>query len=357
MRWPWSNRSNRLEKRQASHSAAVSSGLLSFAKGVGNVAQTAAVEVAAGFLGRALAVAEVAPMDNRTLGLTPCLLASLGRQLVVRGEAVFVIEVRAGTVRLIPVSSFDVSGNSHFPEDWIYRCDVFSPSSSRTLKRTSEEVLHFRYSYDPGSPWRGVGPLTRCRVTAALAANLERGLSNQASAPTGQLIPVPDPGAGETEDDDPLSDLKDDLSRIAGGTMLIETTAGAWGEGRAIAPKGDWESRRIGFDPSREAGPLREAAALAVLSACGIPPSLVSGSSEGTAQRESLRRFLNLTLLPLGKIIEAELSDKLDIPIQMSFDSLMASDLTGRARAFGSMVKGGLDLEKAASLSGLMVEE
>ena len=82
----------------------------------------------------------------------------------------------------------------------------------------------------------------------------------------------------------------------------------------------------------------------------------MSEKAEGTAQREGFRRFMNLTLLPLGKILEAELSDKLDADVKLSFDSLMASDLTGKARAFGSMVKAGLDLEKAAALSGLMVE-
>ena len=230
MRWPWSNR----EKRQASYSEAVSSALLSVASGVGNFSQTGAVEMAASTVGKALALSSVSPSDNRTSGLTPSLLASIGRQLVVRGECVFVIEIRAGAIRLIPASSFDVSGDSLFPEDWTYRCDVSSPSASRTLTRPYDAVLHFRYSYDPGSPWRGVGPLTRARLTAALAANLESGLGNQASAPTGQLIPVPDPGAGDTEADDPLSSLKDDLARIGGGTMLLETTAGAWGDGKRL---------------------------------------------------------------------------------------------------------------------------
>ena len=352
MRWPWSTR----EKRQSSYSEAVSSALLSVASGVGNFSQTGAVEMAASTVGKALALSAISPSDNRTVGLTPVVLASVGRQLITRGECVFVIEVRGGSVRLIPASSFDVSGSSLFAEDWTYRCDVFSPSASRTLTRPYEAVLHFRYSYDPGSPWRGVGPLTRARLTAALAANLESNLGNQAKAPTGQLIPVPDPGAAETDGEDPLANLKTDIAKIAGGVMLTETTSGAWGEGRAIAPKGDWEQRRIGFDPSRESGPIQEAATMAVLSACGIPPSLVSEKAEGTGQREAFRRFLNLTLMPLGAIVASELSEKLDVPVELNFDRLMASDLSGKARAFGSMVKAGLDLEKAAALSGLMVE-
>ena len=65
-----------------------------------------------------------------------------------------------------------------------------------------------------------------------------------------------------------------------------------------------------------ESGPIREQAALAVLSACGIPPSLVSEKAEGTGQREGFRRFLNLTLMPLGAIVASELSEKLDVPVE-----------------------------------------
>ena len=82
----------------------------------------------------------------------------------------------------------------------------------------------------------------------------------------------------------------------------------------------------------------------------------MSEKAEGTGQREAFRRFLNLTLMPLGAIVASELSEKLDVPVELNFDRLMASDLSGKARAFGSMVKAGLDLEKAAALSGLMVE-
>ena len=43
--------------------------------------------------------------------------------------------------------------------------------------------------------------------------------------------------------------------------------------------------------------------------------------------------------------------------MSLSFDSLMASDIMGRARAFQSMVGGGMEIERAASLSGLMMTE
>ena len=46
-----------------------------------------------------------------------------------------------------------------------------------------------------------------------------------------------------------------------------------------------------------------------------------------------------------------------DTEISFDFSSLFASDLSGRARSFQSMVNGGMALDKAASLAGLMVEE
>ena len=52
-----------------------------------------------------------------------------------------------------------------------------------------------------------------------------------------------------------------------------------------------------------------------------------------------------------------ELSAKLDTEVTLSFDALYASDITGRARAFQSMVGGGMDVAKAAALSGLMADE
>ena len=49
---------------------------------------------------------------------------------------------------------------------------------------------------------------------------------------------------------------------------------------------------------------------------------------------------------------------KLDVAgLALDFSSLFASDITGRARAFGSMVNGGMDIERAAGLSGLLAGE
>ena len=76
--------------------------------------------------------------------------------------------------------------------------------------------------------------------------------------------------------------------------------------------------------------------------------------TDGTGQRESFRRFLHSTIQPLARIVESELSTKLESSITLSFDRLFAGDLSGRARAFQSLVGGGMDPGKAAGLAGLM---
>ena len=93
-----------------------------------------------------------------------------------------------------------------------------------------------------------------------------------------------------------------------------------------------------------------------ILACCGVPVELAE-LGQGTAAREAWRRFLHATIDPLGKLVAEELTEKFEFPVSLSFDSLMASDISGRARAFQSMVSGGMDVTKAAALSGLMEAE
>ena len=94
---------------------------------------------------------------------------------------------------------------------------------------------------------------------------------------------------------------------------------------------------------------------MSILSACGVPPSLAMPNSDGTAQREAWRRFLFSTISPVARIVAAELAVKLDTPtLRFAFDDLYASPiLTGRARAYSSMVSAEMDKERAARLAGL----
>ena len=61
-------------------------------------------------------------------------------------------------------------------------------------------------------------------------------------------------------------------------------------------------------------------------------------------------------LSPLGRKVESELRRRLG-DVTLDWRELRASDLSGRARAFQSMVGAGMDLSKAASIAGLMVQD
>ena len=76
------------------------------------------------------------------------------------------------------------------------------------------------------------------------------------------------------------------------------------------------------------------------------------------ALREAWRQFLHTGVAPVALSVSQELADKLEVPdLKLSHDRMIANDLSGRARAFQSMVGGGMEVAKAAALAGLMEPE
>ncbi len=144
---------------------------------------------------------------------------------------------------------------------------------------------------------------------------------------------------------------------MRGTVTPVETTAGGWGD-RYQAPRSDWRAERIGANPPPVLEALLGRQSVRLLAACGCPPSLVLEGADGTAQRKSLRRFLHTTVTPVAALCVEELGGKLDSPaLKFDFQNLFAADIAGRARALGSLVKGGLDLERAAAVSGVLVND
>ena len=136
----------------------------------------------------------------------------------------------------------------------------------------------------------------------------------------------------------------------------MESTAAGFGDKEA-APRGDWQPRRIGANPPEAMIELRKEVQASILAACGCPGSLIE-RSDGTLAREEMRRFLHSTISPVARVVAEELAVKLDTPgLALDFSALFASDRSGRARAFQSMVGGGMEVEKAAALAGLMVDD
>ena len=109
----------------------------------------------------------------------------------------------------------------------------------------------------------------------------------------------------------------------------------------------DWDRK-----PPASLVELVSVASQEVYAACGFNTALWGGS-QAASVREAWRLALLGVLSPLGRLVEAELQDKLEDSVTLSWQELRASDLSGRARAFQSMVGGGMEVERAAGLAGL----
>ena len=350
--WPFTKKS---EKRESGGDFSDAVVRLIEAQAAGTAADassTAAVESAAGALSRAFSSAQVqgAPWVQNTI--TPEFLGQVGRDLIRAGDSMHVVKITSkGKVILLPCSSWHFEGDAN-PDTWTVRATVYGPSTSTTRNLPFEAVVFVKWGSTPGQPYVGTGPLSWAHTTARLQSETERSLADEAQGPLAQILAVPQDG-GDSSGDDPLKLLKADISGARGKALLVETTAAGWAEGKSAAPQSDWKQQRLGPVMPESMATIRNDSFNAVLAACGTPPSLFD-DSDGTAQRESFRRYLTLTVQPIAKVLERELTAKFETEVKLSFDSLYAHDLAGRAMAFSKLVQGGMDIAKAAALSGLI---
>ena len=348
MRWPWQT-----EKRSGGYSDGVLSLLLSRATGTvkGDPSAIAALETASGLWSRSLSIARVEPQDEITRAISPAFLSDVGRALIRHGESVWAISVSAGRVLLTPAAHWNVTGGPS-ESSWRYALELAGPSGSATVNLPSESVLHFRFGSDPDRPWVGTSPLGFCASSAASAAGLELRLSEELGGPVAHLVAIPSDG-GDGGEDDPLASLKADIANAKGSAVLLETTAGGYGEGKAAAPLSDWTPKRLGADPPETLAKLRAEGSMALLSACGVPPALATSNSDGSAQRESMRRF-GVSVRGKAKEIAFELSEKLERDITLNLDEMRADDRVGMARVVKNLVDAGFSIEDASKAAMLV---
>ena len=351
MRWPWARR----EKRDSGGDFSDAVVRLIEARAAGtavDAASTAAVEAASGALSRAFASAAVIGAPWVQEAVSPATLAQIGRDLIRSGDSMHVIRMgRDGLVQLIPASSWHWEGN-HDPASWTVRVTAYGPSTSTTWNLSAASVVFVRWGSTPGQPYVGVGPLSWAHTTARLQSEAERSLADEASGPVAQIVPVPQDG-GDDSDADPLAMLKADIKAARGKALLVETSAAGWGEGRTAAPQRDWQAARLGPAPPESMATIRRDAFEAVLAACGTPPSLFT-DADGTSQREALRRWHLNTVLPLARLVEHELSMKLETPVELKFDSY-ALDMVSRATVVAKLAQAGVPMTtalEAVSLDG-----
>ncbi len=350
MRWPWTKR----EKRDSGGDFSDAVVRLIEAQAAGtaaDVSSTAAVEAASGALSRAFASAQVEGSPMVQDAVTPQFLAQVGRDLVRSGDSMHMIDVdRMGRVSLLPCSSWHFEGDAA-PASWTVRATVYGPSSSTTRHLPYGGVIFCKWGSTPGQPYVGIGPLSWAHTTARLQSETERSLADEAGGPLAQLLAVPQDG-GDDGTDDPLAELKADIRTARGKALLVETAAAGWGEGRTAAPQRDWMPARLGPHPPATLAAIRKDTFEAVLAACGTPPSLFT-DADGTSQREAVRRWHLNTVLPLARILETELSEKLEAEVGLKFDNYPL-DLAGRAQSFQKLVAGGVAVNAALVTAGLL---
>ena len=349
MRWPWQRR----ERRDSGGDFSDAVVRLIEAQAAGTAADassTAAVEAAAGALSRAFASADVQGEPWVREAVTPGVLAQIGRDLIRSGDSMHVIRVGIeGAVWLIPASSWHWEG-SHDPDSWTVRATCYGPSTSTTWNLPGAAVVFVKWGSTPGQPYTGTGPLSWAHTTARLQSEAERSLADEAQGPLAQLLAIPSDG-GDDSDSDPLKMLKADISGARGKALLVETSAAGWGEGRTAAPQRDWQASRLGPAPPESMATIRKDAFEAVLAACGTPPSLFV-DSDGTSQREAVRRWHLNTVLPLARLVEHELSMKLETPVELKFDSY-ALDMVSRATVVAKLAQAGVPMATALDAVGL----
>ena len=323
-------RVDELEAEARNYSNIVTQALVDAAVDGASDGYLSGLEIAAGALSRAFASAMV---NGRGAALFDTwTMTQIGRALVEDGEAVWYrdggVLRRAQNYNFTRTGSYEIS----FTDG-----PIIAPAN---------RVLHVRWNIDVASD-RGMSPLGAARTLRELAQRLESSLATEGNAAVGYLLPIPADGDASN-----IDALKQDLAGLKGRIAVIETARGGWGEGARYSPHRDFQLERLG--PQYPDGNVRMfvAARETVLAACGYPIQLVQ-DADGTAQREAWRRYLHGTVAPLGQLV-SRAAAVIGQDISLDWDQLFASDIMGRARAFQSLVGGGMDITQAAAASGLL---
>lgn len=289
----------------------------------------------------AFALAEVRPAIP---ALTPEVMAGIAQRLLIRGNALFAIDVDLDGLRLLPVHTWDIGGLAS-PATWRYALDLAGPSRDETRRVTGDGVIHCRIGASTASPWLGISPLAAAGLTSRMLTNLETRLGDETTTRAGYLVPHPDGVAQST-----ITNLRARLAKMVGGNGLIE--AGAGGDQPMRGGARPWQPVRLGADVPQYNVELRRDVAEDALASLGINPRLLIG--DGSAIRESFRQF-SATVHGMAALVSAELAAKLDRPgLEITFAKLGAIDVAARARAAGTYAGiEGIESERALTLAGV----
>ena len=281
----------------------------------------------------------MAPAAPITKVLTPSVLYSTGRDLCLRGQALWWFTTDGNMApRLWHVGEFDMTGD-YDPASWTYRATIEGPTKRLVRTLTADEVVHIRIGEDAAAPWRGVSPLAAAADTAGALAGVESGLRKEANQVSGYVLP----GAGV----EGLDDASVCRAEKRPGEAGRRDAHRADPESATRRPLGAarrrrlGQARRLGIHPTGSAGRSAQRR--------GPGRARERGNTAGVGQpavrtlpdlREGLRQLFHVTLQPIAKIVEAELARVLEVDVALDLSALAAADVQGRARAFRALVGG-----------------
>ena len=221
--------------------------------------------------------------------LDPTTLYSMAFDLVREGQSLWLLDASTGRLRLSRASTgSDVYQGSAEHESWTYRLTLPGPSITTTVRASAEQVVHIRHAIKTGL-------------------------------------------------------------RLA----LPETVAAGGGSGRASAPLTDWKPYRLGPEYMAGGVELHALTLQETAGVCGLPAPMVPGAdAAGPAAREAFRQFVALTVQPLGRILEAEVSRVLERPVRLTHHELASADVASRARAFKVLIENDIEQDRALALVG-----
>ena len=366
MRWPFTSRA---EKRQSGggYTDAVVAAIEAQASAkVADASSTAAIEAAAGALSRAFMGCEVDAPSWVQEAVTPTWLAQVGRSPDPRGrEPVCDGHGRRRHGRARPGRFLEFRESR--PRDDGRRARKLMASAGEHL--WPKHVLHPALASRPAR-FRAVGNISGNAVSRARSdvpgRTQRRGskakpsdrLPTKPAGPLAQLLTTPEGTDTDSEDDsDPWSAVRVALAGARGGSVLLETVSTGGGDGPAAAPRRDWEPRRLGPSPPDAMVAVAQAAFSRMLAACGVPPALYDPAAPATALKEGTRLWHMGTVVPLARLIEHELSMRLDARVRLRFDSY-AKDQMSRSTVFAKLMGAeGMTVDKALAIAGLLEGE
>ena len=323
-----------LLERQAAHLAAPR----------GRIQDTALVRAVGGIYRRAFEGAEI-----DTAGAVVD-VGEIAETLVTWGHYVGEIEIRGGLVHVLPRWPDDVRLTAAgIPSRFVFGSRRVDPAG----------VVWCRYMSDLA----GQGPISgqetpwyrshwdRSPDTVAAYLHAVRFLAEELGLPSMRLLPG-DSLADLSTADDPER-LKETWRVLSDGKFRGKVAL-VPNRNTAARPSTTLDPNRYGPDVSqwtlRAVQYLNEQ--LAAL--CGVPLAVLGDVEHaGTDTVEAWRQFRRFTLQPVADRIAAELTEKVEAPVAITFPDTNAADVRARAGAVKMLVDAGMSVDDAKMEAGL----